>query len=223
MDFKNVTVDQAIEYHLQLRKKIDEKTTVFSSLVAVLKDAREVTGRDLQSGERGKDTEKLGSWLGAGGYLTVLDQLGKSYRPKSTDKILTPKTSIIRALKYFTKLTEAEIDALYALRCAFIHDYSLFNIDTRNRKDAYTHHFTVSGVGYEKNGIVKLPRAKWDGNQNNKTISNQTVINLPLLGDLVEGIYQTIVELFKAGELEIELAGGHRELVSRYIMFIFQS
>lgn len=221
MQFKTLTLKEAISYHLSLLSQIDDNTIVFSSLVFVLRDAREITGRNLENGEHiiSPPHGRLDSWLGALGYLTILDQIGKCYRPKLKSNI--PKTnSITKALKYFTRLNENEINAIYALRCAFSHDYSLFNIGPKGEKDPLTHHFTVTGIGYDN--LVELPKYAWDGKHDNKTFENRTVINLIKLGDLVEGIYDTLTTYFTADELIIDLPGGHMELKDRYLMFAYQ-
>ncbi len=222
MQFKNLTKNQVISYHLSLLKEFDEKTIVFSSLIAVLRDAREITGRDINKGERIRNSEhgRLDSWLGALGYLTVLDQIGKCYRPKNEEKILKDN-NISRALKYFTSLSNKEVSSIYALRCAFSHDYSLFNVGKKKSKDILTQHFTVTGEGYPH--FIILPKTQWNGIHSQKNFENMTYINLPFLGDVVEAIYKKLTNIFILDQIEIELEGGHKELIDRYLMFIDKS
>ncbi len=113
MQFKTQTTKEAISHHLLLMNKLDENTIVFSSLVAILIDTREITGRDLKNGQHiiSPKHGRLDSWLGALGYLTILDQIGKCYRPKSKSKIVKAN-SITKALKYYTLLKENEINAM---------------------------------------------------------------------------------------------------------------
>lgn len=222
MQFEKLTFKKVVSYHLSLRNEIDEKTTVFSSLVAVLRDAREITGRDLENGKRMESPPhgRLDSWLGASGYLTLLDQIGKCYRPKNKEKIRN-SNNIYKALKYFTHLKEDEIKSIYALRCAFSHDYSLFNIGRKGANDKLTQHFTVTGEGYTR--LISLPKKQWNGKHLDKSLENFTTINLPLLGDLVEGIYNCLVEYFNTDELEVDLEGGYMELKNRYILFVYKT
>ena len=219
MNFKDLTEKEAISFHLSLLDNIDEKTVVFSSLIGVLRDAREITGRDLQTGQRLSNPNhgRSDSWLGASGYLTVLDQLGKCYRPKSKQR-LNKINSITKALKYFTHLSDHEIASIYALRCAFSHDYSLFNIGNNGADDKLTQHFTVTGLGF--NNLISLPNIQWNGNHSEKTIENRTIINLPLLGDLVEEIYKAVIEYFNHDELDVDLERGFIELKDRYLIFM---
>lgn len=221
MQFNNLTSKEAISHHLSLVNQIDDNTIVFSSLIAVLRDSREVTGRNLETGEKiiSPVNGRLDSWLGALGYLTVLDQIGKCYRPKSKSRI-SKGNSIIKALSYFTLLSNKEINAIYALRCAFSHDYSLFNIGPKGENDSLTQHFTVTGLGY--NTLICLPTQQWNGKHEDKSFENRTVINLIKLGDLIEAIYSALVEFFNANGLIIELKGGHTELKDRYLMYAYK-
>lgn len=55
-----------------------------SAFCAALRDARKFTGRNLDTG--GKLSEPScgdhGSWLGAIGYMTLIDQIGSCFKPK---------------------------------------------------------------------------------------------------------------------------------------------
>jgi len=213
MNLDNLTKEKVIKYHLSLKTKLDENVDVFSSLVALLRDCRELTGRNTETGKRNHshDKDKSDNWLGAIGYLTVLDQIGKCYRLTKKEQITN--NSIIKALKYFSDLDEDEIFAIYALRCSFAHDYSLFNINTN--KKGFTHHFTVTGHGYHR--IINLPSKPWDGDFGNRKVDNMTVINIPLLTDLIEDIINKLKSFIHSGELELEISP--QEIKDRYLLF----
>ena len=149
----------------------------FSGFVAALRDARKFTKRSQDTGQKLVDDNcgNHGSWLGAIGYLSLLDQIGKCFKPRAT--LAINDNSISKALKYYTNLSNQEIDAIYALRNAFAHDYSLFNINNNN--PSYTHHFTVIQSGRT---IVRLPLNQWNGIHLNRTNNNLTIINLEILG-----------------------------------------
>ena len=104
----------------------------------------------------------------------------------------------------------SEIFVLYALRNAFFHDFSLFNKD--NPK--YLHQFIVDN--HPTNKVVVLPKNNWDGKLDNINKDNATYVNLQALGDLVEGIYNKLLDLSDSGDLEIELEGKENELATRY-------
>ncbi len=184
---------------------------VFSGFVAALGDARLVTGRDT-TGKK-TDESKHGCWLGAIGYMALLDQIGNCFKPV----YVSPESgnSIRKALRYFTTLPDAEIDALYALRCAFAHDFSLYNIN--HNTPSLTHRFQV-GVGGAMKAVL-LPMVRWDGDYSNRTVNNVTTVNLEGFGDLVENICRQLSDLADKGELEVVLCGGSDELLQRYSFF----
>jgi hypothetical protein len=210
---KGKFISNIIEVHLSLNSLKNEQGIIFeSSLVHALRNIRLITGRDEETGIASSDGY-LSNWLGAIGYFAILDQIGKCYRPKIKDKIITNISSIKKALIYFTPLSNEEINAIYALRNAFMHDFSLLNKDdTKN-----FHHFGVYAENTEK--TIILPKHKWDGNIISRNQTNLTIINLQAFGDLVENIYKSLLELNSANQLSLDLDGGETELKARYIFY----
>lgn len=206
----NITDNDAIKLHLSGLHS-DNQFVYFSSFIAALRDARKFTGREMDTGIKMSGYGDHGSWLGAIGYMTLMDQIGKCFRPVSQTKI-TDANSITKCLRYFTTLSNEEIDAIYALRCAFAHDYSLLNISTT--KPQLNHRFTVY-QGNEGN-VVTLPSSAWDGDRNSDDMNTITLVNLEGLGDLVESICRHLLYLSDRNELVIDLKGGVEELTSRY-------
>ena len=209
METKNV-----IRTHLHLNSAEDENGQIAeSSLVHALRNIRLITGRNQDTGAA-IPGGYLGNWIGAIGYITILDQIGKCYRPNCKNKITDNRSPIKKALAYFTKLSDNEIDAVYALRNAFHHDFSLLNIFPGNN-----YHFAVNQ--HATNPIVILPPVKceWDGNIANRNNNNQTYNNLQALGDLVEDIYTQILLLEESGNLLLDLDGGEDALQARYIFY----
>jgi hypothetical protein len=207
MTKNHISTNQVIEFHLTNHSPAEGIHT-FSGFVAALSDARAATGRD----EFGKnvDNTKLGCWLGAIGYMALLDQIGTCFKPKQ--KSYESGTSIHRALKYFSNLSDDEIEAVYALRCSFAHDFSLHNI--KKDKPSRTHRFRV-GIGSSKRAVA-LPSVLWDGNYESKNLKDFTTINLEAFGDLVENICQQLSILANSDELDVVLPGGTDELLHRY-------
>ncbi len=207
----------AIKNHLFLNSETDTNGRVTeSSLVHALRNIRLITDRNQDTGIPNPPNGNLGNWIGAIGYLTLLDQIGKCYRPISKIKI-TPANmpSIQKALAYFSSLTEDERIAIYALRNAFHHDFSLLNINKDKLK--YCHHFEVNA--HSSNPIVILPKIQWDGILDSRSRNNVTYVNLKALGDLVENIYTQLLQMENANELSLELEGGEAELEARYIFY----
>jgi hypothetical protein len=218
-----MTSKEIITAHLTTNYINQNGLTFFSGLCGGLKDARKMSGRHMDTGAKfpsdiicSTDENSpcfkghLGSWLGTMGYMALFDQIGKCYRPKNKTKITDNSSSIKKCLNYFTSLSTAEINSLYALRNAFFHDFSIFH-KFNNNKDFFLlgHHPTAP--------ILKLPTVPWDGDYNNIKPENQTWANLEAIGDLVEKIYKDLLDLASKDELEIELDGGANELFVRYI------
>jgi len=194
--------------YLDTTKEIEiDGMIIQSPLVAVLQEARKMTGRDEKTGKKVKNVSH-GSWLGSVGYMITIDQIGdKFYLPDREDGIkeisgvlsrsIENVCSFVKALANFSHLSNEEIFALYALRCSFVHDYFLYNIGNKH----FTHHFIVT-QGEEN--IVILPEENWDGDLKNRTDKNKTTISLEALGDLVEEIHKKLLELSTDGKLNIK-------------------
>jgi hypothetical protein len=202
-----------IQIHLTLQGHKTDKGTRDSCLTAALREARHITGRNKSTGLPDPENKCgfLGHWAGAMVYLTILDQIGKCYRPKSKVKA-TKGSSIEKALFYFSSFNEDEISAIYALRNAFFHDFSLYNFRPDDMR--LQHSFIVDN--HPINKVVRLPAEKWDGKMETRSAKNATYINLKTLGDIVEEIYQKLILLESKNELALELPGGEVELVHRY-------
>ena len=206
----------AIMSHLTF-KHGNEGGQYFSGFMAALRDARTVTGRDADTGTK-LNSSATGNWLGALGYMALLDQVGSCFKPKSVSAL--PSHSIGKALTYFSSLPQQERDVLYTLRCAFAHDYSLSNArDGKGNiiKDPNLIHFFRVSQGADQ--LVRFPVSRWSGDYDTITSENETYVDLEKFGDLVESVYQKLLELAEQQQLDVTLAGGSDELIQRYGFF----
>lgn len=211
---------QALSLHLGAHPQQASGFRIVSGFVKALEDVRRVTGRDAATGSVLPATDGIvsGSWIGAIGYMCLIDQIGSSFKPRAITALNEPR-SFCKALKYFSSLSENEILALYALRNAFAHDYSLYNVN--QKEPLLTHRFKVS-AGLDPK-IVTLPTMQWDGTEAGKRSNNETAINLRAFGNAVESICAEICRSASTGDLEIILPGGSDELISRYAFMITPS
>ena len=206
---QTVSEEQAIQEYLGI---LQYKA---SCLVLALGDARKCTGRDIKTGKKNHDsTPKPGCWLGAIGYMALLDQIGSCLKPRGEKA--SRESGILRALKHFSDLEHKKIEAIYALRCAFAHDYNLAN---ENKEKADRQHVFTVDEG-EQAPLIKLPDVPWNGDYKSVGRENKTVVHLELFGDLVESTYQDLCAKARRGELEIALSGGVDELRIRYFTTI---
>lgn len=168
----------------------DDIHHVRSSLDAALRDVRGVVDRD--SDGRVRDPDRSRSWIGASGYLMLLDQLGTVFDFGSFTRLLTSDLG--------GGLSEDEAAAIYGLRNAFIHNYGLVNEPPANRSEAYRtrlrHVFNLQVGG---NQLVVV------GDRTNvltRTLRDvpATVVDLGRLGDLVEMIVAEIRARHMRGE-----------------------
>ena len=184
-------------------------TWFFSSYTAALKDARLITGRSLLTGKPKKSIGKqlniknqLGCWAGALVYLVLIDHIGKFFKHKNPNKTILYCNPFISALSNFSPLQEDEIRALYGLRCAFAHNYGLYNNEDAGNINKKNIHFFELSIHYNK--LIKFPQTPWDGidfSYNKKNFI--TEVNIKLLGDLVEDMHSRLIDLVKKNELEI--------------------
>jgi hypothetical protein len=207
--------DEWLNAFLTVRPPTDGPLSWFSTFSAVVRDAREVTGRHLDTGEVENDA-RAGNWLGAVAYLIFLDQIGDCFEP---DPILRPPAentaAIVRALTYFEpSLSDDDILAIYALRCALIHDYSLVNIGRGRRADRLHHRFVL--VNSASLPLVERPPVAWDGELGSSTYRMQTTVNARRVGDVGENVLKLVQRVHADRRLRIRLPGGIDELVARF-------
>ena len=108
-----------------------------------------------------------------------------------------------------------EMEAIYALRCALAHDYSLFNVSRYpERYPNRTHAFKF--VVNEMDPLVALPHRCWQGDYHDLTPDRETIVNLRKVGDLGE---QVVLNLRKAhAENRLSLRLDLQEFEVRYGM-----
>lgn len=208
----------AIEIHLTLKNHEDiSGAKIQSCLTAALTEARILTGRNQDTGVPDSWFKpELGRWSGAMCYSTILDQIGTCYKRKGVKTLSSNTPSIKKVLHYFTNLSEDKINALYALRCAFLHDFNLINT---SHKPELQHVFNV--FQHPTKTLIELPEVKWDGNLYDlRSLANFTSVNLLAFGNMVEDIYNLLILLNSENILEITLAGGEHELLNRYTFSI---
>lgn len=178
--------------------------TVPSTFWLAIRDARVASGRDADTGER-IELEPKTMWLGAIAYLILFDQIGDAVSRPSRQ---VEGGGILRALALFSDLPEAERKALYALRCAFAHDYSLVH----NRGSA-KHLFRV--VWEDDVPLVQLPSSTWSGRYDD--LSEDTTVNLLALTELGESVVKGVIDAYSEGDLELAVSvveADHRYFVT---------
>lgn len=190
-----------------------EGSGLTSCFAAVLRDARGAARRDVGSGLPAFPDHST-SWLGTVGYMILLDQLGSVLKPKGTK---TTDRPFADALAGFADPLEVDdVEALYALRCCLVHDYSLVHAG-KNAKPP--RHFNL--WSNDTAPLVEHPDVPWDGQVipivvNERVYSTTTFVNTRAFADLVESLVENARAKAAAGELEIALPDGRDGIVFRY-------
>jgi hypothetical protein len=167
-----------------------------SPYMAALTDARAATGRNISDGTI-VDDSKLGNWAGTLAYMVLIDHIGIYFSKTIGPSIET--RAFTRALADFTSLNHSERMALYALRCAFAHQYSLTNVGQGNPVDAALLHHQF--VVHRGETLIVFPATPWNGIQNPSTEGLITQVSVKKIGDLVEGMHSQLMSMASVGQL----------------------
>jgi len=188
-----------------------------SSLHAALRDCRPLQGRYVATGMLPAG-DGAPSWIGAIGYLCVVDQLSSAVRhasPTSRSRTEADAPDNYRVLYDFTDLDSVSIEALYGLRCSLAHDYSLAN--RKPGLPARQHVFHLSGDPGQVTNLPSSEDLRWNGDwAESDTAFEPTEVSLRAVGDLVEVLVSTIRAEHRAGNVQIALPGGPAEMDRRY-------
>jgi hypothetical protein len=171
-----------------------------SSLEASLTNCRSATNRDANGNvPPGADA---GSWLGAIGYLALLDQIGGAVTNLQPRRTPSGGSRVERALAHFTDVTGDEATCLYALRNSLAHDFSLVNVPPAKmgsmRRRKLTRLFTLTRGAP---ALIQWPVSDWTPKRPNR--GDATIVDVQLLGDLVEGAVREMRRVYDSGALRI--------------------
>jgi hypothetical protein len=195
--------------------------TGFSSLPALLREARSLAGRDIDSGAFLPDVpdEARAEWAAILMYLILLEQLGAVLRRKGTRPPKGGENRLMCALRLWApEVKRTHADALRQLRNALSHDFGLTARD-RNKKKPHHRMFALSPAG----PLVALPKKRWNGEYGNqddpgtglkKSTGGPVRVNIRAVADLVESVVETV--LANEGDLRLNL---HPEVVQRRFGF----
>lgn len=143
-------------------------------------------------------------------YLVFLEMVGTIFKPIQS-KTLNSNNGIYKALKYFGEnLDHQEISAIRALRNSLAHN---FGLAIKNSKFHYLTHKFALDFSDDKN-LITPPIKKWKGKFSDKSDETLTTINYNNLIQLIENIYQKLLDMNEKGELE--LAISEEELNTRF-------
>lgn len=118
------------------------------------------------------------------------------------------------------KLSHEEVEALYALRCALAHDYSLSNLGrgSAELRPLLHHSFSLVEIAPD---LIQLPTSdrRWNGvwgGPGPSSDHDSTTVGLRSVGDFVESLTSEIRAAHSRGEVAIACEGGATEMNERY-------
>jgi len=144
--------------------------------------------------------------------MVLVDQMGTAFE---LDGASAGTQSFRSALNLFARpvlpLSADEINAIYALRCSFAHDYSLVNSTT---KPGLAHLFIVTWS--LDRPLVDIPIPAWDGDTGAPLPPRRTIVNLKVLEELVEGMVVVVQDAARDGSLRLAHGMLVKEFTERY-------
>lgn len=180
-----------------------ERETSVSCFRAAVREARSLTGRNVDTGAlRPRLKKDKAQWAGTLTYLILLDQIGQVITPKRRPHSSPP---FIVALKEFApSLSTRDREMLYGLRCALGHEFGLANPGRANMKDDPRRHLFTLYESTERR-LVVYPTRRWNGRYgaraNHKT--GITHLNTTELGNVIEEVIGRIEDGARAGSLHL--------------------
>ena len=194
----------------------------FSCLIIALTDARRITGRNINTGEHELNILEAQntffnpySFIGAINYLLILDMIGEIFG--TTSKTINKRkiTNTYKALKYFSSVSDQDIDTIIALRNSLAHNYGLINIPSAKEINTKQHKFTLDNS--DTTNLILYPvSGVWNGDFNDKSQDTSTKISYERLIDLIEAVYLEMKAEQVKGNLFLSLLGGIDELKARF-------
>jgi len=132
--------------------------------------------------------------------LILLEQIGKSLRPSGRRAKLKKEKPLETALRHFagSSTTVQQRKVLYALRCAFAHEYGLFNRGY-DREKVYRRVFRLDDNPLAP--LIKWPARPWSGDYKLANSTASTTVGIVAVGNICEEVVKSVRVHSMRGEL----------------------
>ena len=167
-----------------------------STFRAALRDARQLAGRNLDTGVT--ESEPVAVWPYAHVYLILMDQVGKVIRPASSARRKTSRDLRTALKEWDSGLDEKDRDMLYALRNAFGHEFAMANENAKN--PSLQHRFQLTRAAERK---LVVYNGQWNGKYGTASVGGPTEVNLTELAEVVERVVRDIETRCDAGDVRL--------------------
>lgn len=193
-----------------------------SCLTMALKSARRHTGRNPFTADFTNslvndeifESDSLHSeyFTGLTIYLILLEQIGCIFKKKGYNE--GAKSNGIRiALENFSKSDKDLINAIRALRDSLVHNFGLTNSENpRSKNKGQLFKFTLL---FNNSTRAILPNLKWSGDYNDINESNNSIVGVQELCELVESVFLNLVIEFEKDNVELRIKNIN-ELKARF-------
>lgn len=215
---------QFITKLLDINQPMNDTELRFSTIMLLLRGARKLFGCDLDSGEylMKEITEEnildgtyhSFQFSSIVNYLIFLEQIGSIFKPKNQDNLPPGYNGIARALIYFSDFSQSDgrIQALRALRNSLTHKFGLATEANPQMRPPHKFIFNME----QNKKVIVLPLQPWNGDFSDRSEDSSTTIFLINLVELVEDIYQKVLNELRDNNLEPKHGLEIGELMARY-------
>lgn len=204
-DLRDLTDEQVAYCHLLARPRIlTADHFVESGLEHIETEMRQARGRNL--------TSKYMPLLAA---FAILDQIGSTYRNPNLPTLPAKTPAIKSALYNFGSfaLAAPEVDHLYALRNALVHDASLTGHNMNKTK------WYIFRYDETMPDMLRLPASGWDGDPNRLTGTSVTWVNTRMFTDWVSKLVHTIRQQFDDDPASVVIEKQGSEIIQKYLFW----
>lgn len=219
--FSNISLRDVINLHLRgtaataSNPRVIDGLLICSSLRQILQEANHSVVKQYGT-----------PLLPVMGYMSVLEQIGNCYSIVGNNVNL--QNGIKRSLEIFANLSRPEVNALYGLRNAIVHNASIIHIDNGNGVPSmpfFLEDFPAKLSDPNVNAIKNLSATPWDGNLQSLDRVHFTTVSVLGLYQLTARVIQNVIDHYENGTLDINTrhtrtntAEEHKEyIIKRYL------
>ena len=219
--FSNISLEEVINLHLRgtaataSNPRVIDGRMICSSLSQILQEANHSVVKQYGS-----------PLLPVMGYMSVLEQIGNCYSIVGNNSNL--QNGIKRSLEIFANTNRAEVNALYGLRNAIVHNASIIHIDNGNGVPSmpfFLEDFPANLSHANVDAIKSLNTTPWDGNLQSLDRAHFTTVSVLGLYQLTARVIQNVIHHYENGTLGININHtrtntdeAHKEyIIKRYL------
>lgn len=193
------TLNEIIELHLNGRSPIHPHS-IGSHLVA------SALAKILQESNSAASNRNSSPLLPVMGYMSALEQVGNCYSLVNRNSNYT--NGIKRCLDLFAGLPKKDIDTLYGLRNAIVHNASVMHIDSGQGVESRPYFLTGFPANQDQKkgatkAIVSSSDVPWDGKAATLTLAHFSSISIQGLAHLANNTIRKALEEFKNANLVV--------------------